>query len=545
MFSKKPNNFYHLGLFFVLLFLAAGLRFYRLGQNPTFIADEASIGYNAYSILKTGRDEWGTAWPLSFKAFGEYKLPLYIYLTVPLVAVFGLNEFAVRFVSAFSGTVAVGLVFLLAAVLRRSSKNCFWFSFLPAFSLAVNPWHLQASRLSLEASLGLALFLAGLALFLKKRFWATAIFAALAFYTYNGLRVFIPLFVFTWFVLARPKLNFSKLKPFLLFLLLVLPLIFSGFQGSSERIFKTGFFNDPGLVAGIESWRVGCQAHLPALFCRLVYNRPVVFSSVFAKNYFSHFLPDFLFRENTSLAQYGVPSWGSLFWPELFLLPAGIIFCLTRPHLKTLFLAWILAAPVATSVTGPAHPVRSLILAPALAFLSGWGLLFWRSFFFPKVSAGRHRQAGKTVFSLILILAELWSLFLFWQNYFQVYPLQTGSIWQQAYKPLFTRLAEKEKESASLWVSKFYGEPHIFYLFYRRIDPSAYQKTLPVVKYDRADRWVNVDQIGDYHFFDPRDYLPGPGLQVWAAQEKNLPAGGETVNFQNGSTAFVLFEAQK
>ena len=41
-----------------ILLLAAGLRLWNLGNIPPHLTpDEASLGYNAYSILKTGKDE--------------------------------------------------------------------------------------------------------------------------------------------------------------------------------------------------------------------------------------------------------------------------------------------------------------------------------------------------------------------------------------------------------------------------------------------------------------------------------------------------------
>src|SRR5258706_11914127 len=53
---------------------------------PALNWDEVSHGYNAYSLLKTGRDEWGVAMPTIFRAFGDYKLPVYVYLTIPVNA---------------------------------------------------------------------------------------------------------------------------------------------------------------------------------------------------------------------------------------------------------------------------------------------------------------------------------------------------------------------------------------------------------------------------------------------------------------------------
>ena len=72
-----------------ILVLAAALRLVNLSSVPPHLTqDEASLGYNAYSILKTGKDEYGQLLPVVFKSFGDYKPGLYIYLTVPTVAVF-------------------------------------------------------------------------------------------------------------------------------------------------------------------------------------------------------------------------------------------------------------------------------------------------------------------------------------------------------------------------------------------------------------------------------------------------------------------------
>src|SRR3989344_5777104 len=101
-------------LIVLIVLLAAILRFYQIDSNPPSLYwDEASLGYNAYSILKTARDEHGTFLPLTnFAAFGDYKPPGYIYVTVPAVWIFGLTEFAIRFPSAFFGTLTVLITYL-------------------------------------------------------------------------------------------------------------------------------------------------------------------------------------------------------------------------------------------------------------------------------------------------------------------------------------------------------------------------------------------------------------------------------------------------
>jgi len=82
---------------------------------PSLNWDEVSHGYNAYSLLKTGRDEWGSFLPLIFRAYGDYKLPLYIYLTIPSVLIFGLTPFSVRLVSIVAGSLLPVLIYLIVA----------------------------------------------------------------------------------------------------------------------------------------------------------------------------------------------------------------------------------------------------------------------------------------------------------------------------------------------------------------------------------------------------------------------------------------------
>ncbi|KKR51661.1 MAG: hypothetical protein UT88_C0033G0011 [Candidatus Woesebacteria bacterium GW2011_GWD2_40_19] len=90
-----------LGLIVALAFF---LRIYKVTSIPPSLNwDEVSIGYNAYSILKTSKDEWGVKFPLNFKSYGEYKLPAQIYASIPGIAVFGLNEFGVRITPVIYG----------------------------------------------------------------------------------------------------------------------------------------------------------------------------------------------------------------------------------------------------------------------------------------------------------------------------------------------------------------------------------------------------------------------------------------------------------
>src|SRR3989338_10636555 len=106
---------------------------------PGFNADEASLGYNAYSLIKTGKDEWGTSFPLVFKSFSDYKPGLYVYLAIPFVWLLGLNEFSVRLPSILLGSFSIALIYFLSKELFKK-ETVAWAC---AFLLSISPWHLH------------------------------------------------------------------------------------------------------------------------------------------------------------------------------------------------------------------------------------------------------------------------------------------------------------------------------------------------------------------------------------------------------------------
>src|SRR3989344_6795333 len=108
----------------LIVLLGFSVRVINLQSTPPSLNwDEVSHGWNAYSILKTGRDEWGKSFPITnFRAYGDYPLPLNLYLTIPFLFIFGLTDFAVRFPHALLGVLSVLSTYFLALGLTKK-KN--------------------------------------------------------------------------------------------------------------------------------------------------------------------------------------------------------------------------------------------------------------------------------------------------------------------------------------------------------------------------------------------------------------------------------------
>lgn len=97
---------------FLIFIFSFFIRILFISKIPLSINwDEATFGYNAFSILHTLRDEYGVLLPLQFKSVGDYKAPMYVYTLVPSIAIFGLNEFSVRLIPALFGSFAICFLF--------------------------------------------------------------------------------------------------------------------------------------------------------------------------------------------------------------------------------------------------------------------------------------------------------------------------------------------------------------------------------------------------------------------------------------------------
>ena len=149
----------------IILILAAFLRLYKLGSLPnSYTPDELAQGYTAYSIIQTGRDEWGSQNWLNLRSFGDYKPPLQTLLMIPSIKIFGLTPFAVRLPNAIFGIATVLITYLIAQQLFDNTL----ISLLSSLFMSVSPWSLPMSRIALEANL--VVFIISLAVFLFIKF---------------------------------------------------------------------------------------------------------------------------------------------------------------------------------------------------------------------------------------------------------------------------------------------------------------------------------------------------------------------------------------
>lgn len=489
-------------------------RLYKISEIPPSVYwDEVSIGYNAYSIAQTGKDEWGDFLPLHFRAFGEFKLPVYIYSVVPFVKIFGLNEFSLRFPAVLFSLGVVIITYLLS---KKISGNILAGLF-SSFFISISPWFFIFSRTGYEATAGVMFYLLGIYLFLltKKNSWYILI-STLSFvfsvYSYNSFRIITPAtFLILLFMEPRNLKEFFNRAIFpvvlslLLILLAVIPIYrLYVYDAGSSRLQAIGGVN----------------------------------AESFLKNYSSHFSPDFLLFGDKNLRSQQ-KDFGQIYLPELLLLILGLLYISRKQKFVSLPLALLLLGPIPAAITKESpHALRAISVVPFICIISAAGAIYLKRFF-PK------KFFVESAISIIF-LAFFINYFI---NFITVYPTQSSEAWQYGYKKIFADFKDEFMKYDRIIISEEFGQPYIFALFYLKYDPGRFRQE--VVR-NSVDQWgfSTVAKFGKFEFGKIDQILkrsPTNALTnviVFASVSEKIPnlTPLGTIRFLDGSTALWIYK---
>lgn len=493
--------------FLIIISIALITRFFQLGVNPPSLDwDEVSLGYNAYSILKTGADEYGNKFPLSIRSFDDYKPPVYVFLAIPSIWIFGLNEFSVRFPAAVIGVLTVITIYFLVKELLMGweEKTVEFISLISALFLAISPWHLQFSRAAFEGNVGLFFLLLGLFFLLKglksPQFFIYASFPFVAsLYSYHSFRLLVPLFILTFLILFWKKIHHARnylIVSGLILFVCAIPILTSFFEssGSSSRLSMVSIFSGSNEL-DFSIKRMEYDNNQGDYIGSFFHNRRFVFFKEIVKGYVDHWNPNFLFLYGDGGRQHHAVDVGMLYlWDALFIL-YGIQVLLKRPSKRVIFLLVVLMfSPIpAAFTTGTPHPVRAIAMMPFLHILAAIGLVF----------ALRQIFLFKNKLLIILGVSVIGGTFMlniiyYFHQYYVHTPIEYGDFWQYGNKEAILEAKKIEGQFDKIIMTYKYDQPYIYYLFYNQIDPSWYQKNWDYKGNGQVDR--SFRKVGKYEF---------------------------------------------
>lgn len=481
-------------IFSLILILALFLRTFKLDTiPPALFGDEVDVGYQAYSLLKTGEDLTGRLLPFYLKSLSEYRTPLYIYSAVPFVGIFGLSEYGVRLPAVFWGMISIVGIFLLAK--RFFGQKT---AFIAMFLMSISPWNLQYSRASFEVTMLVSFIIFGVYFFIigleKNRFLVPAVVLLISsIYIYSTAVAFIPmlgillLFIY-WREIKKIKVkNLSLLS--VVGIIILLPLIFSLVTGEAkERFNGISIFQDSVLIDKINLSRKGQEFSDPEgvtqktniKFETLFYNKPMIFAQVFITNYFRSLAPSFLFSEGDINFRQSIHEMGEMYYFEAILLLIGLFILVKGDKKKSaLVFGWLLLAPIPSSLTngGGSHATRLILMLPALVLLTALGG-DW-------IIENRKILSVKVVGAIVIILF-LFNFTFYLHRYYIHYAPESWRWWHVGFKEAMRFMKNQEDKYSLVGFNNTYEPSLIRYLFWNQIDPVDFHRN-----------YANVAQTGE------------------------------------------------
>lgn len=531
-------------LFFIVL-LGFVLRIYKVDQIPPSLSwDEVSIGYNAYSILKTGKDEHGRFLPFdTFVGYGDYKPPIPIYLTVPFIAVLGLNEFAVRLPSIIAGTLGILFTYLLVLELwhkRKGDGRAVALS--SALLLAISPWHVQLSRAGWEANIATSLIVFGSWLALSarqhtKRLYVSWLPFVAALYTFNSARYFGPmlgliLLIFCWKEYRQHiKELVVGLAIALFFAAPIVPHIFS--SEARLRFTEVNIFSDSSVIVESNK-RIAADGGV--WWSKVLHNRRIGYIRSYLIHFLDQFEPWFLFIRGDGNPKFSLQDTGQLYLVELPFLLIGIIALFSHaPSVGLLLVLWLLSAivPAATARETP-HALRIENTLPVWQVFIVYGMLTAIKKF--------GSNNGRRIFVTIFLTAYVLNISYFLHSYFVHFPHEYSGEWQYGYREAIQFIAPIQHNYDRIFITESIGRPYMYTLFYEKYDPQAFA----------SSRESSFDAAGFYHVygFDRFRFVEGidgafVGKSLYVMESSKMPANArvlKTIHLLNGKPVLQVFE---
>lgn len=485
-----------------ILLLAFLLRGYGISHTPSLNPDEAALGYNAYSLLETGKDEHGNPWPLHFKSFGDFKPGGYVYLAMPFIEVLGLTPLAVRLPNLILSVLTIYILFKLVFLLTSNIR----LSTLTAFILAINPWHIHFSRGAWESSAALFFIVLGIYSFYsyivnhKSYFiYISSLSFVASLYIYHSARLVTPLLVLSLCLIHKSYIinHISKLIfPVLLASLLTIPVLFSFLNnGGAARFGGVGLTADYGPMSRSEE--LLNQHGNVKLTNRITHNRRVLYALSWAQKYTSHFDLNFLFINGDEVPRSKSPEMGQLYLIELPLLILGILFLIKSKLLtfRLLTFYFLLIAPIASSLTFQApSALRALPMVIPLSVLIASGIYYLTTLL--------KNNIFKITFYVLLVTFYLYSIIYFLDSYFIHAPQRYPFAWNRGFDLIVPHIESQKQKYQNIYLTNKYDQPYILYLFFSRYDPLKIQNQIQLTKPDRFG-FSTVEKIDNITFYIP------------------------------------------
>jgi Dolichyl-phosphate-mannose-protein mannosyltransferase len=559
--SGKLVNQLSAAVIIVALVVGIGLRVVRLGSVPPALAqDEACNGYDAYSILKTGRDHHGNFLPLVMQGFNDYRMPLFDYSVVPLVGAFGLKPAVIRLGAALWGSIDLIAITLLAGLMLGMPGAA-----AAALFGALSPWHLPFSRFGTEEITGSAtVTLAMVCFFLwlrRRRDWWLLLSGALfglSLYSYAITKAFTPLMIALLIVLYWRELRQAWAKALTAAAIVLLFAVPQGVLLIRHSAEMQARFNGQSLLHYLAT----SAAH-NSILSRL---------TLLGANWVTYFTPSFLFLigdRGDHWTMVHPPGFGQLL-PEqapLILLALAAIFGSRRRKAALLLIGWLTLATLPAVLTipqGTSYPEPRELATPHVMFdyphyvtpltpslllshpdsrhdllaMAPW-ILFSALGFVVLLDWTAGRRALMAAAATLILVGTIFNGARFVRYYFRDFPTLAAPYWQYGIDQALHAAGQLDDGVDPIVITRRINQPYIYVLFFEQYPPDRYQHE-PVLRFNIL--FGPVIGFSRYVFLDPQwaYYRLKHGVFVFDGTDSVPAAPEKSVLYPDGRVAYKI-----
>lgn len=510
-------------LILAIIVLASFLRLYQLTSvPPSLYWEEVAVGYDAYSLLQTGKDHHGAAWPIvAIKSFGDWKPTGYFYALLPSLALFGLTDFAVRLPNALAG---IFTVIGIAVLSKKFGLSPIWSLFVAALS----PWALQFSRSMWEANFATTLLVWGIIFAIKtqkvtihkSKVWLlyavlSGLLFAMAGYTYHAARFIAPVLCFSSVIFCYLTHAANKRSKVSLGIILAtcavlfLPLFIKASDPElTHRLQETSIFSDASIVEKSNELR---EYHNFSLVSRIMYHRYVFFAQKIMENALSHFSFSYLFLTGDENIRHSTKVVGLLYLFECVFLFVGVTTVWQKNKKVSIFLlTWLFITLVPAAITRAVpHALRTVPALPVFILYTTAGIT-------TVISFAKSKKTSTIAITVILCMYFI-SAYSYLRYYYLVYPLQSATEWQFGYKEMVSKVValEEQYSNTPVYITRSEGRPAMYYWFYTKTSPNEVQEQARTVAMDQGE----FLSFQNKHFFRESPQLKETSIVVAAPEE--------------------------
>lgn len=530
-----------------LLMVGFLLRTINISENiQPIYGDELTIAYDSYSILKTGRDQTGQLFPVTFKM--RLNSPGgYIYFSIPFVAIFGPTALGVRMLSVLSG---LGIIFLLYLI----SKNYFGekVGISAAAITTFMPWDILLSRIGFETHFALFLSLLGwYFLILAKRkplFYAvSALSFGLTMHTYQAFKLITPLFLplLIWHQASFKNVSTFKDKLFFSIAVLIMALFLGlfGLQAltakSEERFSTINIFAREELREQIQQ-KINLERSiimLPGYISKYFHNKQIEYAKLILENYLQNFSLDFLVIHGDRNPRHNLSTMGQIYLVQLILFLIGLVLSWQKERkILTFLLLWLILAPIPAAVVDQPHALRSIFMIPPLVIISALGLA--------------NLINRKSKIFLILILAGFLIQFTFFiQKLFFLSPFEYGRFLSYPAKLASEITLQNRNNFKYIILSDRIDDIEFAYPVYGKINPvevinqNKMRDKLGKYQFKRLGN-VYIGNIPDHEIEGFINNLDGPVLFLGHVEQKKSLSNFRTISGTDNLGALIMVKKE-